>query len=96
VATSNRITGGCAGPLKSAAAQRENRGPTIFFQADLEVRILRGCIVFLGFGPAVFMGFDGLRALILGDYMTPKTGRFAGQVAHGAASLERWESHRDR
>jgi len=26
------------------------------------------------------MTFDGSRALIVGDYLTPKTGRFAGQL----------------
>lgn len=26
------------------------------------------------------MTFDGLRALVLGDYLTPTTGRFAGQL----------------
>lgn len=44
------------------------------------MRVLRGCIIFLGLGPGLFMAFDGLRALIIGDYLTRKAGRFAGQL----------------
>jgi hypothetical protein len=44
------------------------------------MRALRGCIIVLALGPGLFMTFDGLRALILGDYLTPTTGRFAGQL----------------
>jgi hypothetical protein len=44
------------------------------------MRALRGCIIFLALGPGLFMTFDGLRALVLGDYLTPKTGPFAGQI----------------
>jgi len=44
------------------------------------MRILRACIVVLALGPALFMTFDGSRALILGDYLTPTSGRFAGQL----------------
>lgn len=44
------------------------------------MRVLRGCIIFLALGPGLFMTFDGSRALMLGDYLTPRTGRFAGQL----------------
>jgi hypothetical protein len=44
------------------------------------MRVLRGCIIFLALGPALFMTFDGFRALTLGDYLTPTTGPFAGQL----------------
>src|SRR6188472_61800 len=44
------------------------------------MRVIRGCIVFLALGPGLFMTFDGLRALIVGDYVTPTTGPFAGQL----------------
>ena len=44
------------------------------------MRVLRSCIVVLALGPGLFMTFDGLRALILGDYLTPTTGPFAGQL----------------
>jgi hypothetical protein len=44
------------------------------------MRVLRGCIVLLALGPGLFMTFDGLRALVVGDYVTPTTGPFAGQL----------------
>ena len=44
------------------------------------MRVIRGCIVFLALGPGLFMTFDGLRALVVGDYVTPTTGPFAGQL----------------
>jgi len=44
------------------------------------MRILRACIVVLALGPGLFMTCDGSRALILGDYLTPTSGRFAGQL----------------
>jgi hypothetical protein len=46
----------------------------------LYMRALRGCIIVLGLGPGLFMTFDGLRALIIGDYLTQRTGHFAGQL----------------
>ena len=44
------------------------------------MRALRYCVIFLALGPGLFMTFDGLRALIVGDYLTPNTGPFAGQL----------------
>ena len=44
------------------------------------MRVLRGCIVVLALGPGLFMTFDGSRALVLGDYLTPTTGPYAGQL----------------
>lgn len=34
---------------------------------------------------AGFMAFDGLRALVVGDYVTPQSGQFAGQLGPWAA-----------
>lgn len=47
---------------------------------EAAVRALRGGIVFLALAPGLFMTFDGVRALLLGDYVTPTTGPFAGQL----------------
>jgi hypothetical protein len=44
------------------------------------MRVLKGCVIVLALGPGLFMTFDGLRALILGDYLTPTTGEYAGQL----------------
>lgn len=44
------------------------------------MRAIRGCIIALALGPGLFMTFDGLRALLLGDYLTPTTGPYAGQL----------------
>lgn len=37
-------------------------------------------VVFLAFIEGGWFAFDGGRALLVGDYVTPKTGRFAGQL----------------
>jgi hypothetical protein len=42
--------------------------------------LLRGVIIFLALGPGLFMTFDGLRAFSVGDYLTPTTGPYAGQL----------------
>jgi len=44
------------------------------------LRVVRVGIIVLALGPGLFMAFDGLRALIIGDYLTPTTGPFAGQL----------------
>jgi hypothetical protein len=44
------------------------------------MRLIRAGVVFLALSPGLFMTFDGFRALTLGDYLTPRTGRFAGQL----------------
>jgi hypothetical protein len=44
------------------------------------LRLLRGVIIFVALGPGLFMTFDGLRALIVGDYVTPTSGPYAGQL----------------
>lgn len=41
---------------------------------------LRGFVVLLATIQAGFMEIDGLHALLLGDYITPRTGKFAGQL----------------
>ena len=62
--------GGHLGPVAVVAARGRGSG----------MRVLRSCIVVLALGPGLFMTFDGLRALILGDYLTPTTGPYAGQL----------------
>jgi hypothetical protein len=42
--------------------------------------IVRIAILVLTLNTAGFMLFDGGRALIKGDYLTPKSGRYAGQL----------------
>src|SRR5262245_46197348 len=49
------------------------------------MRMLRGCIIILALGPGVFMTFDGLRALAVGDYLTPRSGPYAGQLGPWAS-----------
>jgi hypothetical protein len=44
------------------------------------MRLLRWVLIFLALLNAGWMTFDGTRALIVGDYMTPKTGQYAGQL----------------
>jgi hypothetical protein len=41
---------------------------------------LRWVIVALALVEAGWMAFDGTRALIVGDYVTPRTGEYAGQL----------------
>lgn len=44
------------------------------------MRALRGGVIVLALGPGLFMTFDGLRALLLGDYLTPTTGPYTGEL----------------
>jgi hypothetical protein len=44
------------------------------------MRILRVVITILALGPGFFMTFDGTRALVVGDYVTPSRGPYAGQL----------------
>jgi hypothetical protein len=37
-------------------------------------------MAFLALAPGSWMGFDGIRALTVGDYVTPRTGPYAGQL----------------
>jgi hypothetical protein len=41
---------------------------------------MRWCVIVLAIALAGWMAFDGTRALLLGDYLTPKTGSHAGQL----------------
>ena len=43
---------------------------------------LRFAILALGFIEGGWMTFDGTRALTVGDYVTPSSGRYAGQLGH--------------
>jgi len=42
-------------------------------------------IALLALGEAGYMALDGIRALIVGDYITPGRGRFAGQIGPWSA-----------
>jgi hypothetical protein len=42
--------------------------------------VLHWLIIVVALQQAGFMAFDGTRALIVGDYVTPKTGEHAGQL----------------
>lgn len=44
------------------------------------MNVLKWLIIFLAFTEAGWMAFDGMRALIVGDYVTPSTGEHAGQL----------------
>ncbi len=48
-------------------------------------RWLRPVIAVLALFEAGYMALDGIRAMIVGDYITPGSGRFAGQVAPWSA-----------
>jgi hypothetical protein len=45
--------------------------------------------VLLVFLNGAWMAFDGSRALLVGDYVTPKEGRYAGQLGPWAGLLSR-------
>jgi hypothetical protein len=44
------------------------------------MRLLRSVVIVLAVFEAGWMAFDGTRALVRGDYVTPKTGAHAGQL----------------
>jgi hypothetical protein len=44
------------------------------------MRAVRAFVVLLALSSGLFMSFDGLRALFVGDYLTPNTGAHAGQL----------------
>jgi hypothetical protein len=50
---------------------------------------LKWIIIFLSLLNAGHMTFDGLRALILGDYIRPKSGEYAGQLGPWTKLAER-------
>ncbi len=50
---------------------------------------LRWIVVALGIVEAGFMAFDGGRALVVGDYVTPKRGEHAGQLGPWSRLAER-------
>ncbi len=49
------------------------------------MRWIRWPILALAVSVAGFMAFDGTRALVVGDYLTPQSGQFAGQLGPWAA-----------
>ena len=50
---------------------------------------LRMLIAVLVIVVAGWMAFDGCRALIVGDYVTPKSGKYAGQLGPWSKLVER-------
>lgn len=51
-------------------------------------RILRWSVVALAVLDAGYMVIDGIRALIAGDYLTPRSGPYAGQLGPWAKVVE--------
>ena len=51
------------------------------------MRYLRLVLIFLALLNAGWMTFDGTRALVVGDYVTPKSGRYAGQLGPWARGV---------
>ena len=41
---------------------------------------LRWLVIALALAEAGWMAFDGIRALVVGDYVTPRSGSYAGQL----------------
>jgi hypothetical protein len=52
------------------------------------MRALRIALVLLAILPGVWMAFDGARALITGDYVTPRSGPYAGQLGPWARLVQ--------
>jgi hypothetical protein len=48
---------------------------------------VRWVIVLLSMAEAGWMAFDGARALVIGDYVTPQSGPYAGQLGPWAAII---------
>jgi hypothetical protein len=44
------------------------------------IRLIRSTIIILALLQAGWMSFDGMRALVVGDYVTPSSGAYAGQL----------------
>jgi hypothetical protein len=57
-------------------------------------RRLRLVIAALALVEAGYMATDGIRALVVGDYITPRSGRFAGQLGPGRLWCRPSGSHR--
>ena len=54
----------------------------------MKVNLKRWAIIVLIAFTAGWMLFDGSRALVVGDYVTPKTGEYAGQLGPWANLVE--------
>jgi hypothetical protein len=52
------------------------------------MRALRWIVLVLAVAAAGWMLFDGMRALVVGDYVTPASGPYAGQLGPWASLLE--------
>lgn len=50
--------------------------------------VIRACIVLFAFVEAAWMTFDGSRAFIKGDYVTPSSGSHAGQLGPWSRIVE--------
>ncbi|WP_276133921.1 hypothetical protein [Polluticoccus soli] len=51
--------------------------------------ILRAIIIIMSLLHAAYMVFDGMRAFIVGDYVRPSSGKYAGQLGPWANIVER-------
>lgn len=50
---------------------------------------LRWLVIILALVEAGWFAFDGTRALVVGDYVTPTSGRYAGQLGPWATVVEK-------
>ncbi|MBK6796187.1 MAG: hypothetical protein IPG76_05160 [Acidobacteria bacterium] len=57
---------------------------------------IRRIIIGLSLLQAFWMTFDGTRALIIGDYLTPKSGRMPTGSGHGRGWSLHWALNLDR
>jgi hypothetical protein len=51
------------------------------------IRLTRGVVLFLAVLVGTWMTYDGTRALTVGDYTTPRSGPYAGQLGPWAAAV---------
>jgi len=52
----------------------------MLFETRLKMIWLRIAILLIGGTLGLWLTFDGIRALVTGEYVTPKTGPYAGQL----------------
>lgn len=50
---------------------------------------MKGVVIGLGLLLGSWMAFDGMRALVVGDYVTPSSGEYAGQLGPWAQGLRK-------
>ena len=53
------------------------------------MEIIKYIIIILSFVNSAYMGYDGVRALLKGDYIRPQTGEYAGQLGPWTKVVEK-------